>query len=245
MVLTYISQQDHVPFGRTPISGAFLLADCAPLCVARHGKILSSSNKTLTHFTHFEKKCGRKNTDDPPGIPAAESNLPTSCEEPTKLEIRKAIISLRNWKAAGPDCISVEAIKSDLETSMDVLHSLIVKIWEKEKCQTSGKKNKSPSYVKTEISETNNNRVIMLLSVSGKMLNKVLLDRMKEVANSHVTNRQGSAKTDSVLNESHAHASSKNNRWNIARLFILTLMNFKRRLIVWIDTHYGIPDKIR
>nr|KAG5702213.1 hypothetical protein BaRGS_033925 [Batillaria attramentaria] len=47
-------------------------------------------------------------------------------------EIRKAIMTLRNGKAAGPDEIPAEAIKADTETAVNMLHSLFSKIWEKE-----------------------------------------------------------------------------------------------------------------
>ena len=36
-----------------------------------------------------------------PDIPPAETELPISCEKPTKAEIKKAIMTLRNGKAAG------------------------------------------------------------------------------------------------------------------------------------------------
>ena len=38
-----------------------------------------------------------------PDIPPAEIELPISCKKPTKAEIKKAIVTLRNGKAAGPD----------------------------------------------------------------------------------------------------------------------------------------------
>ena len=41
-------------------------------------------------------------------------------------------MTLRNGKAAGPDKIPVEAIKADMETATNMLHSLFSKIWKKE-----------------------------------------------------------------------------------------------------------------
>ena len=54
----------------------------------------------------------------------------------TKEEIRKAIIPLKNGKAAGPDDISAEALKVDIETSVEVLYPLFVMIWEKNEVPT-------------------------------------------------------------------------------------------------------------
>ena len=41
-------------------------------------------------------------------------------------------MTLRSGKATGPDEIPAEAIKVDLETSVNMLYSLFSKIWEKE-----------------------------------------------------------------------------------------------------------------
>ena len=60
------------------------------------------------------------------------NRLPINCDAPSKAEIRKAITSLRNGKAAGPDSIPAEALKAGKETSVDMLHALVTKIWEKE-----------------------------------------------------------------------------------------------------------------
>ena len=68
----------------------------------------------------------------PPDIPSAQTELPISCDEPSKAEIKKAIMTLRSGKAAGPDEIPSEAIKPDIETAVSMLYSLFSKIWEKE-----------------------------------------------------------------------------------------------------------------
>ena len=44
----------------------------------------------------------------------------------------KAIKSLKSGKAAGPDGIPPEVLKADVRTSTDMLHPLLVKIWETE-----------------------------------------------------------------------------------------------------------------
>ena len=45
-------------------------------------------------------------------------------------EIRKAISLLKTGKAPGPDKILAEAIKADMETSIEILYHLIGKIWD-------------------------------------------------------------------------------------------------------------------
>ena len=59
-------------------------------------------------------------------------DMPIKCDKPTKEEIRRAIKQLKNNKAAGPDDIPVEELETDINTSVELLHPLFTKIWEKE-----------------------------------------------------------------------------------------------------------------
>nr|KAG5693701.1 hypothetical protein BaRGS_008343 [Batillaria attramentaria] len=58
--------------------------------------------------------------------------LPINCDKPSKAEIKKAIMTLRNGKAAGSGRDTSRSIKADTETAVNMLHSLFSKIWEKE-----------------------------------------------------------------------------------------------------------------
>ena len=59
----------------------------------------------------------------------AEETLSVDCKRPSKGEIKKAIKTLKNNKAPGPDNISAEALKADIETSAQTLYELFGKIW--------------------------------------------------------------------------------------------------------------------
>ena len=48
----------------------------------------------------------------PPDIPPTETELPISCDKPTKAEIKKAIMTLRGGKAAGPTCYTASSARS-------------------------------------------------------------------------------------------------------------------------------------
>ena len=90
-------------------------------------------------------------------------------------------MTLRSGKAAGPDAIPAEAIKADMETVTNMLHSLFSKIWKKGEVLAQWKEGiviKLPK--KGDLRDCNNYRGIMLLSVPDKVLNRVLLERMKE-----------------------------------------------------------------
>ena len=81
---------------------------------------------------HTRELLNRPTPDSPPDIPPTLTELPISCDKPSKAEIKKAIMTLRSGKAAGPDEIPAEAIKEDIETAVKMLYSLFGKIWEKE-----------------------------------------------------------------------------------------------------------------
>ena len=100
----------------------------------KNGNPLTTTKEQLKRWAeHFRELLNRPIPDSPPDIPSAETELPISCDKPSKAEIKKAIMTLRSGRAAGPDEIPAEAIKADIETAVNILCSLFSKIWEKEK----------------------------------------------------------------------------------------------------------------
>ena len=93
------------------------------------GKALTTVEEQLKRWTeHFRELLNHPAPELLPDIPPAEIELLISCEKRTKAEIKKAIMTLRNGKAAGPDRIPAKAIKADIETTTSVLHSLFSKV---------------------------------------------------------------------------------------------------------------------
>ena len=64
---------------------------------------------------YFEELLNRLSPDKPPDIPPAETPLRINTDRPSKQEIRKAILQLKNGKAPSPDGSPPEAIKADTE----------------------------------------------------------------------------------------------------------------------------------
>ena len=99
----------------------------------KDGNPLTTTEEQLKRWAeHFRELLNHPTPETPPNIPTAETELPISCDKPTKAEIKKAIMTLRSGKAARPDQIPAEAIKADMEAVTNMLHSLFSKIWEKE-----------------------------------------------------------------------------------------------------------------
>ena len=103
-----------------------------------------------------------------------------NCDNSSKPETRTAIQALKDGKAAGHDGVPAEAMKADLSTSVDILHRLFARIWEEESIPEEWRECiivKVPK--KGDHGDCNNHKGIMLLYVPGKVLNRILLVRMR------------------------------------------------------------------
>nr|KAG5714565.1 hypothetical protein BaRGS_007011 [Batillaria attramentaria] len=68
----------------------------------KNGHPLTTTEEQLKRWAeHFRELLNRPIPETPPDIPPAETELPINCDKPSKAEIRKAIMTLRNGKAAG------------------------------------------------------------------------------------------------------------------------------------------------
>ncbi|VDP23714.1 unnamed protein product [Schistosoma margrebowiei] len=134
---------------------------------------------------------------NPPDIEAAHTDLPIDVDPPTKEEIRIAVRQIKNGKAAGPDNIPAEALKSDIEVTTNMLHLLFKKIWEEEQVPmdwNEGHLVKIPK--KGDLSKCENYRGITLLSIPGKVFNRVLLNRMKDAVDAQLRDQQAGFRKD-------------------------------------------------
>ena len=62
------------------------------------------------------------------GIP----DLEIAVDAPTRAEIYAALKEMNNGTAGGVDSLTIEILKADLETSLDVLHYFLHKLWKQE-----------------------------------------------------------------------------------------------------------------
>ena len=126
---------------------------------------------------HFKETLNRPAPPAPPDIPPPTQLLDININPPSKTEIAKAI---KSGKAAGPDRIPPEALKADIQTSTDMLHPLLSKIWEQERVPEDWKRGLLVKLSKKgDRSSCNNWRGIMLLSIPGKVLTRIMLERLK------------------------------------------------------------------
>ena len=146
---------------------------------------------------HFEELLNRPAPQNQPDIQPAETDLPIECNKHTREEIQKAIAHMKNGKVAGPDGIPAEALKADVNTSVEMLYSLFEEIWGKEEIPAEWKEGyliKIPK--KGDLSRCDNYRGITLLSVPGKILNRIILERMKGKVDQTLREQQAGCRQD-------------------------------------------------
>jgi hypothetical protein len=100
---------------------------------------------------------------------------------PTQAEIKIAVKQMKSRKAPGLDNITPEVLKVDVETSIDLLYPMFVKIWVEEKLPADWKKGmivKLPK--KGDTTNCSNWRGITLLSVPSKVFSRIILNRIKD-----------------------------------------------------------------
>nr|KAG5685242.1 hypothetical protein BaRGS_035258 [Batillaria attramentaria] len=169
-----------------------------------------------------------------------------------KTEIIKAIKSLKSGKAAGPDGIPPEALKADIQTSTDMLHPLLRKIWESESVPQDWKKGhlvKLPK--KGDLSSCSNWRGIMLLSIPGKVLTRIILERLKTALDKTLREEQAGFRNDRSCTDHIATMRiiiEQSLEWQTP--LYSTFVDFQKafdsvdREVIWkLMSHYGFPPK--
>ena len=218
-----------------------------------NGTVLTTSeDQKIRWKEHFEELLNRPAPQQTADILPAEEDLPISLEAPTMEEIKKAIRTLNNGKAAGPDGIPAEAMKAAQEVSMEVFHPLFEKIWNEEQVPSDWKEGfivKLPK--KGDLSQCKNYRGIMLLSTPGKIFNRIILDRMKTAVDKLLRDHQAGFRKDRSCPDQIAALRiivEQSLEWK-SSLYI-NFIDFEKafdsvdRDSLWkIMRHYGIPNK--
>ncbi|VDP63363.1 unnamed protein product [Schistosoma curassoni] len=190
---------------------------------------------------------------NPLDVEAAHTDLPINVNPPTMEEIRMAVRQIKNGKAAGPDNIPAEALKSDIEVTTNILYLLFKEIWEEEQVPMDRKEGhlvKIPK--KGDLNKRENYKGITLLSIPGKVFNRVLLNRMKDAVDAKLRDQQAGFRKDRSYTEQVATLRiivKQSVEWN-SSLYI-NFIDYEKafdsvdRRILWkLLRHYGVPEKI-
>ena len=136
--------------------------------------------------------------------PATAGSIPPlniDTGEITRVEIREALKSLKNGKAAGVDNIPAEALKEGGDVIVESLHQLLNLVWTEEEIPNDWKKGLLVKLPKSgDLSKCDKWRGITLLSIPSKVFTRVLLDRMKNAIDKELRDKQARfRKEDHVL----------------------------------------------
>ena len=202
---------------------------------------------------HFEGLLNRPSPTRPPDILPARNTLPINCDPPTEEEIIDAIHKLNMGKAPGPDEIPPEALRADAEQTAAALHPLFRKIWIDGKFPQDWKEGhlvKLPK--KGDLSNCGNYRGITLLSIPGKVFNRILLERIKEAADKNLRDNQaGFRKNRSTVDQiaTLRIIVEQSLEWNSD--LIINFLDYEKafdsidRATLWkILGNHGIPERI-
>ncbi|CAH8469006.1 unnamed protein product [Schistosoma turkestanicum] len=221
---------------------------------SKEGKIISNTDEQRNRWVeHFKELLNRPAPLNPPNIEAASKDLPINIGAPTIEEISMAIRQIKSGKAAGPDNIPAEAMKADVEATAKIFHILFKKIWDEEQVPSDWKEGyliKIPK--KGDLSKCENYRGITLLSIPGKVFNRVLLNRMKDFVDAQLRDQQAGFRKDRSCTDQIATLRiivEQSIEWN-SPLYI-NFIDYEKafdsvdRKTLWrLLRHYGVPEKI-
>ena len=220
----------------------------------KEGKSIPGDQRQMERWAqHFEELLNRPPPDEPPDIEPADEDLEVDCDAPDMDEILLAIKQQKSGKAAGPDNIPPEALKQAEEINTEVLHMLFKDIWEKEDIPNDWREGyivKIPK--KGDLSQCSNYRGISLLSVPGKIFNRVILNRLKNAVDPKLRDnqagfRRGRSCTDQIATLRIILEQSLEWRSPLYVNFVDYEKAFDSvdRTSLWkLLRHYGVPDKI-
>ena len=200
---------------------------------------------------HFERVLNR---DDPETeaitIPSPEL-LDIDTIPPNVEEFKRAKKALKDGKAPGIDQIYPEMLKADVKITATLLTDILRDIWESEEVVENWSYCQTPK--KGDLTNCNNWKGIILLSVAYKVLNRVVLNRFpttvdpllrKEQAGFR-KERRGCADQIFTLRQ----IVEQSNEWSSTVYanfidFIKAFDSVNRPTLWRILSHYGIPDKL-
>ena len=127
--------------------------------------------------SHFETILSKEAPNNLADNPVSDEGLKVTIDPPSAEEVRKAVSSMKSGKAPGADGVSADMLKTRGEIIVRTMIENFEGIWEKEEIPNDCKTKlivKLPK--KGDLTLCNNWIGITLLSVTGTVFNRVILD---------------------------------------------------------------------
>ena len=147
------------------------------------GQSLQKSEEKLGRWkSHFEKVLNVQNVVEATVFEDLEDCSETDTPQVTREEVEQAVKKHQNDKAAGADEIVGELLKNGGEVMIDWLLEILQEVWRTKRVPSEWKKAiLVPVHKKKDRKICDNYRGISLLSVPGKVLSLVLLNRLETI----------------------------------------------------------------
>ena len=150
------------------------------------GNLLNTKSPALQ--PSIVEKVQQRRKAPPPPPPGARSQIgePISLEaEPTNAETLQAVLAMANCKAPGADSLPVELLKLDDPTREPVVlkhfHAILVRVWRGEEIPQEWKDATIKVLLKkSDRSDCNSFQGISLVSYAGKVLLKIVANRLSD-----------------------------------------------------------------
>ena len=223
---------------------------------SKDGQVLLKDNESINKRwrEHFQELLNR-NT-------ATQSNfichIPQSPiredmgEPPTLSEVQDAIRSLKNNRATGPDGIPAEVLKEGGAALLCCLHALLLKVWEEEELPSELRDALIVTiFKKGDKADCGNYRGISLLSTTGKVLARILANRLLPLSEeilpeSQCGFRPSRGTADMIFTARQLQEKCREHKLPLYMAFIDLTKAFDTvdRQALWnILSRYGCPDK--
>ena len=223
----------------------------------KNGNPLTTTKEQLKRWAeHFKELLIRPTPDSPTDIPSAETELPISCNKPSKAEIKKAIMT-EEWEGCRTGRGTSRSHQSKhRDRCQHAIQPLQQDLGEgggtgpveRRNYQAAKKKKKK----KRDLRDCSNYRGIMLLSTPGKVLNRILLERMKEAVDPKLRDQQAGFRRNRSCADQIASLRilvEQSLEWN-SPLYI-NFIDYEKafdsvdRETIWKPLrHCGVPEKI-
>ena len=141
----------------------------------------SNEDKLARWRRHFENVLNVENAVAADMVTGVVDNGDIDTPDVTREEVAKAVRRLQNGKAAGKDRIVAELLKSGGETVIDWLTELMQEVWRTKKVPQDWRNATFIPLFKKDRTQCNNYRRISLLSIPGKVLTLILLQRLQAI----------------------------------------------------------------
>jgi len=219
----------------------------------KRGQLLTSVERQLERWKeHFQEVLNRPTPLNPPQLEQGDP-LDINTGEITQNEIRKALKSLKNDKAAGKDNIPAEALKEGGETVLNQLHTLLNMVWATEEIPLDWRKGLLVKLPKSgDLSQCNKWRGITLLSIPSKVLTRIMLERMKDAIDKRLREEQAGFRKERSCTDQIAtlrNIVEQTIEWQTS--LYICFVDFEKafdsvdRESIWsILRHYGVPAKM-